>query len=176
MLKQTLHPSRTTWHITFGTYGTRLHGGDLPTVERNANLPGQPFLTMDHHRKEWIQGSMRDQPIRLTDEQRVFIEETLPRICEPGHWTYRIGAAPPPPDNTHVHLLCDADPSIHGKQIRQWLKRWLTEAMNHRWKRSSRTPWWAEAGSTKPVKNDQYLNHAFEYIRRQRTIPFIECG
>ena len=26
-----------TWHITFGTYGARLHGDERPTVDRNHN-------------------------------------------------------------------------------------------------------------------------------------------
>lgn len=30
---QQLHPNLKTWHITWGAYGTRLHGGDRPTVD-----------------------------------------------------------------------------------------------------------------------------------------------
>jgi hypothetical protein len=35
------------YHITFGTYGTRLHGDERGTVERAHNVYGEPIVGMD---------------------------------------------------------------------------------------------------------------------------------
>ena len=35
----------TPWHITFGTYGTRLHGTFAPTVDKQHNALGTEFLS-----------------------------------------------------------------------------------------------------------------------------------
>jgi hypothetical protein len=32
------------YHITFGTYGTRLHGDERGTVDRSMNHPGDPVI------------------------------------------------------------------------------------------------------------------------------------
>ena len=170
-MRQHLDPTRTTWHITFGTHGSRLHGDDAPTVDRQHNLPGTPFLGRDPARASRERQSLRCGEVRLTDAQRRFIETILPRICERGGWTLRACAAPSPPENDHVHVLLDADPSRHGKGIRKWLKRWLSEALTAEFGPPPDGEWWAEGGSTKPVKEDQYLNNAWPYIIRQRTTP-----
>lgn len=113
---------------------------------------------------------MRAGAVLLTFEQRAFVEAIVPTICERGGWQHRICAAPAPPDNTHIHVLCDADRSLHGKQIRHWHKRWLTEAMDTRWGRPAAAgSWWGEGGSTKPVTDEAYLLNVFLYIQRQRS-------
>ncbi len=169
VVKQQLDSSRTTWHITVGTYGTRLHGGVRPTVDRGHNARGEPFIDLDPEREGSARAKMRGDPVLLTSEQRVFVEAIVPTICQRGGWKYRICAAPGPPENTHVHVLCDADRFRHGKQIRLWLKRWLTKAMDARWGRPTGGSWWVQDGSTKPVTDEAYLNNVYEYIQCQRT-------
>ncbi|MCG8406139.1 MAG: transposase [Phycisphaerales bacterium] len=107
---------------------------------------------------------MKYPPVWLTEDQRQLVEVSLPMLCERGGWTYRICAA----GIDHVHLLCDAVLEVHGKQIRTWVKRWMTQALNERWPRHSGSKWWAEGGSTKPVEDVDYLNNVFHYIARQR--------
>jgi REP element-mobilizing transposase RayT len=174
MSRQHLDPGRTTWHITFGTHGARLHGDDRPTVDREHNERDTPFLPPDPQRIADEQAHMRDDEVRLTAAQRAVVESALPAICARGKWTYRIAAAPPPPEDHHVHVLLDADSAVHGKDIRKWLKRWLSEALSRQF--AVRRQWWAEAGSTKPVKDEAYLNNVFNYILRQRTTPFVQMG
>ena len=76
--------------------------------------------------------------------------------------------------SNHFHLLVGAFPSLHGKQIRKWLKRWLSEAMNQEFGKPGGGEWWVEAGSTKPVHEPDYYRNAFDYIRLQRTSPCDE--
>jgi REP element-mobilizing transposase RayT len=162
---QKLHPHRTTWHITFGTYGTRLHGNPRPTVDRRHNQPGAPWIPPDASWEAAARRHMRFPPIRLTPEQCRFIQDTIPEICCRGGWHHRTNAAQP----DHVHLLVDADPAIHGQKIRRLIKRWLTQALNARWTLDPDHPWWAEQGSNLAIHDEAYLHNAFAYIQNQRT-------
>lgn len=165
------NPNRTAWHITVGTYGSRLHGGDEPTVDRDHNQRGEPFITRRPWRAEIERRRLRGRAVRLTRPQRELIERLAPAVCERGGWTHHVCAAPPPPDDDHFHILLDADASVHGKSIRRWLKRWLSEALDARFGRPEGGCWWVEAGSTKPVKDAAYFANAFDYILRQRSTP-----
>ncbi len=170
-MAQQLHPTRTAWHITVGAYGSRLHGERVPTVDRAHNQYGSPFLPYDPKRVADERDLMKGEPVWFTLEQRAFIEATLPTVCERGHWLYRVCAAPPPPEHNHFHIMLDAERKRHGKDIRKWLKRWLTESLDEKWGRPESGSWWVEAGSTKAVKELAYLNNAYNYILRQRSTP-----
>jgi REP element-mobilizing transposase RayT len=165
---QQLNPVATTWHITFGTYATRLHGDDRPTVDRKHNQRGEGFIMTDDDRAAESKELLKSDAIYLTAAQRAVIESILPAICERGSWTYRICAAPPEGD--HVHVLLDARLSVAPDAIMKWLKRWVGQELSARWGKPV-TSWWAECGSTKPVKDEDYLNNVYHYIRRQRTLP-----
>ena len=151
-----------TWHITFGTYGTLLHGALQPTVDRQHNRIGQPFLGVDIARESCERSQMSSSPVLLTLEQRLYIQTILDSICNRGGWTLITCAA----ERNHIHALIASNPSVHGKQIRTLVKRWLTQALNERW--TTRSRWWAEGGSTKPVKDRTYLDATIAYINRQR--------
>ena len=151
--------------------GSRIHGAGEPTVDREHNQRGEPFLPPDPERHKREDNLMRGDPVFLSLPQRSVIEAVLPAICDRGGWGYLIAAAPPEPDNDHFHILLHADPPIHGKRIREWMKRWVTEELDRKWGRPCGDAWWADGGSTKPVKDVEYLNNCFAYIARQRTLP-----
>ncbi|MCI0674299.1 MAG: hypothetical protein L0Y42_00820 [Phycisphaerales bacterium] len=173
---QQLHPHFTSWHITFGTYGARLHGGARFTVDRRHNQRGESFIGRDSERRQSEHDKLKSPALILSGEQCVSIEAALPSICERGGWIVRTcSASPPPRDGDHVHILLDAPPESPPKTIRELLKRWLTQTLNEHFKSDPSEParpragaWWAEGGSTKPVKDPEYLNNAFNYIQRQR--------
>jgi REP element-mobilizing transposase RayT len=160
----------TAWHLTIGTYGMRLHGGFRPTVDRDHNTPGTPFIEHDWRRERWERQALTHSPVTLSHEQRLFLEDEIPRVCTRGHWEHIISAAA----HDHLHVLLEADATIHGKEIRKWLKRWLSESLDSRWaipKREDRMGWWADSGSTRPVKSDHGLQTVFAYIANQRATP-----
>lgn len=169
-----LLPGRTFWHISVGTKGSRIHGANEPTVDRQHNQRGMLFLAPDAERRQREEISMRGDAVLLAGPQRAVIEALLPAICVRGHWGYTIGAAPPEPDNDHFHLLLHTAPEIDGQRIREWLKRWLTEELDRRWARPPGGAWWAVGGSTKPVKEEGYLQNSFAYIARQRSTAIEE--
>ncbi len=134
---------RTAWHITFGTHGTRLHGDPRLTVDRKHNQRGTPFLAPDPAREERERSQLATPPVLLSPEQRCLVETRIPAVCVRGGWDHIQSAAAP----DHVHVLLRADSTIHGKQVRRWLKQWLTEELNREFKGARSTPWWADGGS-----------------------------
>lgn len=165
------NPARTAWHITWGTYGTRLHGSARPTVDRQHNQRGTPFLPRDAGRERLAQAILNFEPVRFTPEQRTAIEAALPDICVRGGWAYRICAA----GTDHVHLLCDILPAIHGEKVRRLAKRWLGQKLREIWPLVKSATWWAEEGSNIAIHDEPYLNNAFLYIHRQRATPFCNA-
>lgn len=161
---QELDPDRTTWHITFGTYGTRLHGAIRPTLDRTPDAIGTPFLPPDSRREAREHQRRRFPPVRLTLEQRCFLQRQLPRICARGGWNLRIAAA----ETDHVQALVDILPEIHGEKARHLMKRWLSEALSEVWPLPEGATWWAEEGSNIAIRENDYLNNAYAYIERQR--------
>jgi REP element-mobilizing transposase RayT len=161
---QYLNPARTTWHITWGTYGTRLHGSSRATVDKQHNQRGTPFVPRDASREEFAHALLAYDPVMLAYDQRVAIEDVLPSICLRGGWDYRTCAAAP----DHVHLLCDVPRDIHGEKVRRLAKRWLGQQLNERWPLADGATWWAEEGSNIAIHDEAYLNNAFRYVERQR--------
>jgi REP element-mobilizing transposase RayT len=160
---------KTRWHITFGTYAGRLHGGDKPTVDRRHNAFGEPQIIDQPGREKYEWNNLADEPVLLTAEQRVFVESILPELCSRGGWDFVECAAAA----NHVHVVADVDPAVHGKRVRAILKRWLTQALNERWRGATRRAdgktWWAEGGSARAVHGREYRQAAEEYVRKQRT-------
>ena len=156
-------PSRPiAYHITFGTYGTRLHGDERGTVDRSMNCPGDPIIGADAGWWELERKRLRSHPVFLEPEQTAYAESVIPLVCARGGWEYHVGAAGP--DHVHVLLTAEAD----GDAVRKWFKRWLGEAMWAKWPRAEGTTWWAEGGSVKWVWERDYFENVFDYLNRQR--------
>jgi REP element-mobilizing transposase RayT len=150
------------YHITFGTYGTRLHGSDRPTVDRSQNKFGEPIIGKDAEWETIERSLLRFPPRVLTAEQRIFVERTIPDICIRGGWEFVATAAA----RDHVHNVIRA--SVEGLDVRKWLKRWISQAMTKRWPLMQDQVWWAECGSVKWIWEQDYLDRAVDYVNGQR--------
>jgi hypothetical protein len=169
---QHFKPALTPWHITFGTYGTRLHGSVAATVDKQHNVRGDPFLPRNEARVNSDRERMRFPARYFNLDQRIFIEAELPKICEQGGWTYRMCAA----QSDHVHLLCDVVAQVHGEKVRRLVKRWLGQRLSSRSPLPPDATWWAEEGSNIAIHDETYLNNCYTYIFRQHTTPQTSRG
>ncbi len=187
------------YHITFATYGTRLHGDPRGTVDREHNVYGEPFLGENVARRHVESSLMGFAAVHLSVEQCVFLEAIVPIVCKRGGCAYHVAAA----HTDHVHLLISTP--NEGRVVRRLLKRWLSQELSRRWttqiragvsprrnvetgvsprrnvetgvspRRGASRPthpnqrWWAEGGSVKWLWKEDHLRRAFEYIERQRT-------
>jgi hypothetical protein len=156
------------FHITWGTYGTRLHGDRRGTVDRKHNEYGQPVLRFDEHRWEQERSNLKFPAVIFTRPQMLLIESLLPDICAQGGWTHRTGAAGP--DHVHVILTSKHDPET----IRRLFKRWLGQELSKRCDaRPTGATWWAECGSIRWIfeEDGDYFDNATRYVQRQRATP-----
>ena len=158
---------RTRWHITFGTYATRLHGDERPTVDLRHNTYKTPFVEPDPMRVRFETDRSTADAVWLTDAQRALVETALPEICAEFDMHLVAGAAPD--ERNHVHVIVDLLKRFHGKQARKLLKRGLTKRLNAEHKIPA-PRWWAKGGSCKAVKDRAYRRNAFRYVRRQRML------
>lgn len=149
------------YHITFGTYGTRLHGDPRGTVARPMNRPGDRYIEHDPSWHRMERSRLRYHPVRLTQDQRIFVESSIPDLCCRGHWKYITSAC----QTDYVHVLLSG--ARAGDSIRRLLKRWLSQAMSAANGDQDDAPWWAEGGSVRSVTSDRYLESAFRYVREQ---------
>jgi REP element-mobilizing transposase RayT len=150
------------YHITWGTYGTRLHGGDRVTVDRKENQFGDPIIGIDPDWQMAEQRLMRFPQRLLSLEQKLFVQNKIPEICQRGKWNFIATAAA----KNHVHNVVGA--AVDGKDIRKWLKRWISEAMNAQWPLKPDEVWWAECGSVKWIWNRGYYERVVQYVEDQR--------
>jgi hypothetical protein len=56
------------YHITFGTYGTRLHGDARGTVDRRMNEPGEPIIGSEPDWWRQEHGRLNFEPVVLDAE------------------------------------------------------------------------------------------------------------
>jgi REP element-mobilizing transposase RayT len=157
------------YHITWGTYGTRLRYGPRPTVSRKQAQLRTPVLVFEPHLWEREKENLKYLPVLLTSEQMKFIESIVPALCDRGRWTHRASAAGP--DHVHVVLTSDHDPDI----MRRLLKRWLGQELSRSFLRpiDESQLWWAECGSIKWIGDDAYLATAIKYVNRQRAVQAV---
>jgi len=150
------------YHITFGTYGTRLHGDPRGTVDRRRNRPGEPIIGRQEAWQRVEARKLKHPPILLSVPQRRHAELAVPGLCRRGRW--RLIEAACGVDHMHVVLSAGQE----AKAIRRWLKRWLGEALSARWPLPPGQSWWAKSGSIKWVWNRSYLHSVVDYVARQR--------
>jgi hypothetical protein len=156
------------YHITWGTYGTRLHGDPRKTVDRQHNQYGEPVLGFDEHRWEREKALLKFPPVTFTRPQMVVVESLLLQICQRGGWQHRIGAAGS--DHVHEILLSHHDPET----IRRLFKRWLGQELSRVLRPLPQgTTWWAECGSIRWIfeEDGAYYDNATSYVTRQRATP-----
>ncbi len=153
------------YHITFETYGTRLHGDPKGTVDRSMNRYGDPIIGSDH--KRWIREIelLKFPSVNFDLSHRQYAESLIPSICQTGGWIYHIAAV----GVDHIPVLLTAD--AEGTVVRKWFKRWLGEELSEKWPLSTGQTFWSEGGSVKWVWNEDYFHAIHRYILHQRTTP-----
>ncbi|MCC6580982.1 MAG: hypothetical protein IT440_11125 [Phycisphaeraceae bacterium] len=150
------------YHITFGTYGARLHGDPRGTVIRELNRITDPIIGNDPRWRQKEIERLKFPSVELTLDMRKKIESLGPAVCSRGGWTFHNIAA----GRDHVHLLLSAD--AEGNAVRRWAKTWLGQELSRTWPLQDGATWWAEGGSVKWIWDQRYLEQAFVYIDQQR--------
>jgi hypothetical protein len=112
------------FHISWGTYGTRLHGSSKPHVERDHNVPGTPFAPTDPYREDEARARMKGDSVSLSPEQRKLVEKAVRDVATRYRWTIHAIAA----HSDHVHVVLTA--LREGESLRDALKAVASRALN----------------------------------------------
>src|SRR5438552_2167101 len=75
------------FHITWGTYGSRLPGSSKPYVDRGHNEFGEPLPKPDPAREQAARDRMREEPVKLALQQRKVVEEAIREVANRYRWT-----------------------------------------------------------------------------------------
>lgn len=147
------------YHITWGTYGTRLPGTDRPHVDRDHNQYGAPLAPTDPQREQAARARMKGDPVYLTMDERLCVKAAIEEVANRYDWTIIQLAVQP----DHVHVVITAP--REGEQLRDALKAVASKCLN---KQFEVRQWWAEKGSAKYLYEREYFDNAVDYVRRQR--------
>ncbi len=127
------------YHITWGTYGTRLPGSPKPHVDRDHNEYKGPLAPTDLDREVASREMSEDATYPPFDERRC-VEEAIRDVAARYRWT--IHAMAIQKDHSHVVITAIRE----GERLREALKGVASRALN---KCFGRKTWWAESGSAK---------------------------
>jgi REP element-mobilizing transposase RayT len=147
------------YHITFGVYLARPPGSQKPHVDHDHNEYGEPLAPTNQGREDWAREHATDEPVELTIEQRIVVEEAIRDLAKRYGWIIHAIAV----QRDHVHVVISA--ARKGDELREAIKavasRWLNQKFRKR-------KWWAEGGSAKYLWERPYFKNAVDYVNDQR--------
>ena len=79
-------PLPRTYLLTFTCYGTRLHGDEPGSVDRDHNIPGTPYAPPDTPRLAAVHNRMAGKPYRLDQVHRELVLAGIQAGCERRNW------------------------------------------------------------------------------------------
>jgi len=146
------------YFLTWTTYGTWLPGDERGWVHHGEGgiLPGDP------DRVARAEKLMASAPIRLSDQQRKTVSETIRQSCLAKGWEVHALSVL----SNHVHIVvagCDETP----EKAMSFLKAWSSRKLNNVFPAGTGRRWWTRHGSTRYIKSDVSLNKAIEYVNNQ---------
>jgi REP element-mobilizing transposase RayT len=145
--------------ITFGTYGTWLHGDARGSIDRFHNRYGTPRLPSNDLRERYERSLLKRRPLRLSEWQRKVVMDAIKEISREKTWRlWAVNAR-----TTHVHTVVTAD--WDGKKVRSALKGRATKNMREQgcW-REDYSPW-AGRGSCRKLWRYEDVINAVVYVQ-----------
>ncbi len=149
------------YHITFGTYLGRPPGSPKPHVDRDHNQYGEPLAPTDPAKEQWARENAREDPVKLTIEQRRVVEAAIRDVAQRYGWT--IHAIAVQSDHTHVVIGAPREGEALREAIKAVASRWLNKQFGKR-------TWWAEGGSAKYLWERAYFLNATKYVSDQNKL------
>ena len=155
------------YHITWTCYGQWLHGDARGYVDRFHRERGTPYPAGHGDFYNAAANRLEEQPVWLTDAQRLDAQDALREACAFRGWVLR--AANVQPD--HVHVVVQA-PGIFGKEVRRILKNRATVCLNERHGR--RKHWWTGEGKVQRLHGQAELREAVAYVLDEQPFRRLE--
>jgi REP element-mobilizing transposase RayT len=151
------------YFLTFTCYGTRLHGNDRGSVDREHNAPRGRYIPENARRVRYEQRLMSEAAITLSADERQLVLEQVLSVCEHEGWLLHAAHV----RSTHVHAVLTA--KIPPQEATRKLKAYASRALNERFGRREKR--WATHGSMVWLWDPHRLDSAMEYVVRGQGRP-----
>jgi hypothetical protein len=159
------------WFYTWRTYGTWLPGqegfvGYYHTSDgqrRIDNVPGELPTEAVPPLERYARDALRGEPVCLTGKQAETLLAQFQETAAYRKWA--IDAVAVMVNHVHMVFGVPGDPSPSA-MLRDW-KSYASRALNRLGPRRQDGRWWADGGSTRPIKSDDRRLAAILYVRDQ---------
>lgn len=148
--------------ITFTTFGTRLHGDDRGSVDREHNAYGQDLLLPEKELGEWERSRMIGAPILLGEKHRPVVERAIREAGEYRDWTIHALNV----RTNHVHVVVGADSA--PEPVMNTMKSWATRRLREAALVTSGGRTWTRHGSTRYLWRPTHIASACRYVLEQQ--------
>ena len=145
------------YFLTFSAYGTRLHGDERGTVDREHNTPFEPPLPTNPAWVEAARARMKGQPAYFDESARTIIERSFAETCGYRGWQLLAVHC----RTNHVHAVVSA--MRPPEMVMHDLKAYATRSLRRANRFEARQPVWASHGSTRYLWTERDVGSACMY-------------
>ena len=154
------------YFLTWPTYGSRLHGDERGSVDREHNQPHTPMLDHNPKRLRWEREQMSLASVVLTDEERRIVAQTIEDHCVKREWELHAIAI----RTNHVHVVVGYAGLAPEKMMSEF-KAWTTRRLREAGCRRDNQRLWVHHGSTRYLWNARSVESAIAYIDLGQDMP-----
>jgi REP element-mobilizing transposase RayT len=160
------------WLLTWRTYGTWLPGDERgfvdPVLDEQGhrvihNLPGTPIDADNPRLHKYSQEILRGPAVYLTREQAAALLEQFQETARHRGWELLAVSILP----NHVHLIVGVNGDPDPASLLRDFKSYGSRRLNRLWPIPASRTWWAESGSRRILRTDEYRFQAMQYVLKQ---------
>ena len=151
-------PKPLAYFITFSNYGTRLHGSENGSVDRNHNQYGSNLIPPKPSLESYEKQTQKNTPVTFEPKHRQIIFETIREVCAYRHWC--LFAIHVRTNHVHVVVSVDTEPEKALHDFQAYATRHLRQAYPIFKDRKI----WTRHGSTRYLWNRKQFLDAISYV------------
>lgn len=146
------------YFITFTTYGTRLHGSEKGSVDRDHNIYGTPVLDADLERESLERGAMAQPPYVMSAREREIVCKAIIDLATDRGWDLLAVHV----RSTHVHVVISTEERDPGRTMSD-IKARASRDLNRGGFDSPERKRWTRHGSTRYLFRDEDVEAKIRY-------------
>jgi REP element-mobilizing transposase RayT len=151
-------PRARAYFITFATYGARLHGDAVGSVDREHHLYRTSYAPANPLRERVERGKMVESSYVLDEQRREVVLQSCREVCEFRRWWLFIAHV----RSNHVHVVVQA--SQAPERVMNDLKAYSSRALSRAGLEPTERRRWARHGSTRYLWSDDQVRGAIRYV------------
>ncbi|HKB02262.1 MAG TPA: transposase [Gemmataceae bacterium] len=134
------------YFISFTCYGTRLHGDDRGSVDRDHNAYGAPLLPTSANRVAARRAALARPPYSLDGDRPGVVRDAIVALADKRGWTLWAAHV----RTQHLHVVVTA-PDIEIERVMTDLKAAASFRLNREYPADRGRTFWTRHGSTRYV-------------------------